>query len=867
MAKSLSAKDTLHNVQKRIGKNTVIELPVDFNWQVYLELNPDVRKQGFINEKLACEHYDKWGKNEGRQYKSPIFNSPPNQPNRNVKYVDNVIINQDQTRPQSDVTFSATRITEKDLTVIIPNKDGQSPAVTINSLYNQTFKNFDIIIINDFDGNANTARNKGFKNVKTKYVLFSDNDIEWEPTALQDMYDCLEKNPTISIAYGSYDIGGKSDTNIKWNSSKLLERNYISTMSMVRTEDHPGFDESVERLQDWDVWLTMLENGKKGIYIEKKVFSTKIREGITKGNPLTYQKAREIVRAKHKPKNKILAHINLNSKEEIPEIEFNDSKLKCVILGGHIDKSPFQNPLKMVEELYGNNEEYNDTIVVFGYNRGTLFDDFKEQYPNKKIIIYQFEQVYNNLSQWYNIYSNDPKVIKRTAHLRDWFSKVDEIWEYDINNLIFLKSEGFENIKHMPLKYANSLKRLNNDVIKDIDVLFYGEMNERRKKIIDNLNLKYRVEIVPYGTFNEELYNYIDRSRIILNLHYYSGAIQEQVRLFDLIINDKCVISEPSKTNYFNDLIVECEVYELSEKIRYLLKNNNWMEYNNVGEKFEKLDNIDSLIFDTTPTKKHKKQKVLVVMVNYGHKQLNYLHQVIDGFNGFNPDRFDIDIYVHSNIAIDRDDVTTIIHEKPPQNGWNWLPWECRKTIYDNRNKYDLFLYSENDHLYNEHNLSSFLDVSKELPNNYVPGFIQYESHPQHHLGKFYPAYHATYDWDYVSVETFGEYTVAQFTNEHHAGFLLTKEQLKIVLDKWGKKFLVDEKRGLYMFGLPGYDSPKVRCCADVYSQSGLKKVIPISHFNNFLIYHLPNKYYDVFKNYSFDNNIMTPALNKLLKR
>lgn len=865
MVKIQTPKTNLHTVRKKIGKNTIVELPVDFNWQVYLELNPDVRKQGFINEKLASEHYDKWGKNEGRQYKSDLF-KPQQQPVRKSNFVDNVVLNQPQTRPDQ-VTFTATPVTEKLLTVIIPNKDGQTPEVTINSLYKQTFKSFDIIIVNDFDGNANTARNKGFENVKTKYVLFSDNDIEWEPTALQDMYECLEMDPTVSFAYGSHKVGEKTDTDIRWNPTKLLQRNYISTMSMVRTADHPKFDESIPRLQDWDVWLTMLENGKKGRYIEKQTFTTKVREGITKGNTISYQQAKKIVKEKHKQNQVILDNINLNEQAiitDVPEIDIKDDKLKCILLGGFEDRSPFQNPIKMVEELYGDSEEYKDSIVVFGHNRGTLFSDFKKQYPDKKIIVYQFEQVFDNMSLWYNPNSEDPKVLKRTNHLKEWLTNADEIWEYDINNLQFLKNEGFENVKHMPLKYCHSLKRVNNEKIKDIDVLFYGEINKRRRTIIDRISQKYKVEIVPYGTFNDALYDYVDRSRIVLNLHYYGGAIQEQVRIFDLIINNKCVVSEPSKTNYFGDLIVECETFDMIDTIDHLIKTDGWKKYNDVSTRFEMMDDINSEKIEIIEPKKHKKQKVLVTIVNYGSKQLNYLDQVIDSFNGFNPDNFDIDIFVHSNIPINRNDVTTVLHREPPDKGWNWLPWECRKTIYDKRNDYDLFLYTENDHLYLEHHLSSFLEVSNKLPKKYVPGFIQYELHPQHHLGKFYPAYHATYDWDYSSVEKFGEYQVASFKNEHHAGFLLTKKQLKYLIDKWGDKFLVDEKRGLYMDGLPGYDSPKVRCCADVYSLSGLKKVIPISHYNNFLLYHLPNKYYDIFKNYSFDRNIMFPALKKL---
>ena len=37
----------------------------------------------------------------------------------------------------------------------------------------------------------------------------------------------------------------------------------------------------------------------------------------------------------------------------------------------------------------------------------------------------------------------------------------------------------------------------------------------------------------------------------------------------------------------------------------------------------------------------------------------------------------------------------------------------------------------------------------------------------------------------------------------------------------------------------------KVRAASNIYTKSGLEKVICISHFDDFLIHHLPNKYSD----------------------
>jgi len=283
-----TSKDKLHTVQTYMKKYPN-NIPIGFDWKVYLELNPDVRAYGFTTEKLAMEHYDRWGRKENRLYSYEDVSES----NIEIEPID--IIGQNENgHPEPYVQKS----TNKKITIIIPNKVGQTPITTIKSLYKQTFKNFDIIIINDFDGNANRARNMGLRSVTTPYVLFSDNDINWAPTAIEDLYRCLEDNPDVSLSYGSYEMGGKTISNVDWDPKQLKKLNYISTMSMVRTKDHPGFDENIKRLQDWDVWLTMMENGKKGKYIGKTIFSTKVRQGITYSS-IPIHEAVSVIKQKH----------------------------------------------------------------------------------------------------------------------------------------------------------------------------------------------------------------------------------------------------------------------------------------------------------------------------------------------------------------------------------------------------------------------------------------------------------------------------------------------------------------------------------------------------------------------------------------
>lgn len=186
------------------------------------------------------------------------------------------------------------------LTIIIPVRKGENAWVTIKSLCESKFKNFQILVVHDYYNNgSNATRNRGFKYVDTEYVLFSDNDIEWNENAIGCMINELETNKEISFCYGSYEMNGKKHCDCDFDLQKLKRRNYISTMTIIRTIHFTGFDESIKRLQDWDLWLSMISNGLIGKYCGKTIFKTAVRNGITFGNNISYDEAYNIVKNKH----------------------------------------------------------------------------------------------------------------------------------------------------------------------------------------------------------------------------------------------------------------------------------------------------------------------------------------------------------------------------------------------------------------------------------------------------------------------------------------------------------------------------------------------------------------------------------------
>lgn len=152
------------------------------------------------------------------------------------------------------------------------------------------------IIINDNEGTAPKKRNDGFLKSTQPYVFFCDDDIILPANYLETLYNKLKSVEHINrygYAYTGYHgivlhpdshpmRGNFQIPSMPFDAERLKRGNYISTMSLINRTHFPMFDESLKRLQDWDVFLTMLENNVIGVFIDKLTFfAYYIDEGIT----------------------------------------------------------------------------------------------------------------------------------------------------------------------------------------------------------------------------------------------------------------------------------------------------------------------------------------------------------------------------------------------------------------------------------------------------------------------------------------------------------------------------------------------------------------------------------------------------------
>ena len=104
----------------------------------------------------------------------------------------------------------------------------------------------------------------------------------------------------------------------------------------------------------------------------------------------------------------------------------------------------------------------------------------------------------------------------------------------------------------------------------DVDVLFYGSLNQRRQGVLDDLARDCAVQTLC-GVYGEERDRWVARAKIVLNIHFYAAQIMEQPRLADLLNNGRFVISEESRINPYQDGLVTVPYSRLAQACRVWL--------------------------------------------------------------------------------------------------------------------------------------------------------------------------------------------------------------------------------------------------------------------------------------------------------
>ena len=199
--------------------------------------------------------------------------------------------------------------------VVIDDHSNDDPASVVKR--SETFLPIRSIRLEHVHG-APYARNEGARLTTAPYLLFLDADVVLAPDALETFSATLDAHPECDFAYADFRWQGHLFRGQPFDLDALKSRNHISTMSILRRDAFTGFDETLNKFQDWDLWLTMALNGSKGVWIDRVLFAASSnRKGISSWLPKVahripwpilgwmpnevrkYQEAEAIIRKKH----------------------------------------------------------------------------------------------------------------------------------------------------------------------------------------------------------------------------------------------------------------------------------------------------------------------------------------------------------------------------------------------------------------------------------------------------------------------------------------------------------------------------------------------------------------------------------------
>ena len=229
------------------------------------------------------------------------------------------------------------------VSVIVPcYNQGKYIEECIESIENQTYKNIEIVIVNDGSTDNSTiqiinklelkniykiiniknaglanARNVGIKNSTGKYILPLDADDKIGKEYVEKCVDMIEQGKG-DIIYCICKRFGENNKLLylkEFSIETILQTNVVFCSAMFKREDYDktnGYNINMKYgFEDWDFWLTMIENNKTFYRINEILFYYRIKENSMYSN---------ITREKENYNKSILQirknHIKLYSKYE-----------------------------------------------------------------------------------------------------------------------------------------------------------------------------------------------------------------------------------------------------------------------------------------------------------------------------------------------------------------------------------------------------------------------------------------------------------------------------------------------------------------------------------------------------------------------
>jgi len=220
------------------------------------------------------------------------------------------------------------------VSIVIPTYNRASTLVRcIESLLNQTYSDFEIIIVDDNSNDnseaiiksiddprikyishkknlgANEARNTGIKYAVGELIAFQDSDDEWVNNKLEiQIRELKDSNADIVASSFVRHMGGrktllpKEKINDNYAAIRLLRKNYISTQTVLGKAEcfkDNEFDKKLPRFQDWELMIRLTRKYKIH-FISKPLANVYVQDDSITKKPLKAIEALNMIMNKHK---------------------------------------------------------------------------------------------------------------------------------------------------------------------------------------------------------------------------------------------------------------------------------------------------------------------------------------------------------------------------------------------------------------------------------------------------------------------------------------------------------------------------------------------------------------------------------------
>ncbi|MDP1845264.1 MAG: glycosyltransferase family A protein [Candidatus Moranbacteria bacterium] len=221
------------------------------------------------------------------------------------------------------------------ISVVIPCYNyGEYIEETVESVLAQTFRDYEIIIVDDgstdqytldildkigkehpeikivyqFNGHLSNARNNGIKASRGEFFLPLDADDIIEPTMLEKCYEMISSDPKLGFIYTYTHFFGTENSiwkNQEYNFYDLLWANHPTVCALVRKkawEEAGGYDENMkDGYEDWEFWIRLGKLGWFGKVVKESLFNYRRHgESMLSGTELKHYEIIKYIRTKHK---------------------------------------------------------------------------------------------------------------------------------------------------------------------------------------------------------------------------------------------------------------------------------------------------------------------------------------------------------------------------------------------------------------------------------------------------------------------------------------------------------------------------------------------------------------------------------------